>query len=286
MPYYICVFDFCRKVPDDCTAIPKCHLWICTLSFCGVSCGYYQYIGFYWIVIFFGSKRENAHEAIITEEQFNVAQVLRGKRREQFGSAFQSKHLLTGLLFCGHCGGRYYLRNSGKYSYYACYSRTKQIKNMIKDPDCKNKHWKSAELESRIEAEICKLLESPEMAADIAASKPAPVPSTNNARIEKRIKEIDHQIDKLMILYQKDEIPADLLGDQINKLYTEKIALQSTLEPIDQPLSQPFDLVEELLSNAAQIWDFADEAQKRRILQSLISRIVLTDDDIKIEWAF
>lgn len=32
--------------------------------------------------------------------------------------------------------------------------------------------------------------------------------------------------------------------------------------------------------------DFADESQKRRILQSLVSRIVLTDDDVKIEWAF
>ena len=69
---------------------------------------------------------EDAHEAIITQEQFDAAQTLRLKRQEQFGAnAFQSKHLLAGLMFCGHCGGRYYLRNTGKYSYYACYSRTK-----------------------------------------------------------------------------------------------------------------------------------------------------------------
>ena len=48
----------------------------------------------------------------------------------------------------------------------------------------------------------------------------------------------------------------------------------------------PFDLVEELIADAAQIWDFADESQKRRIMQSLISRIILTDDEVKIEWAF
>jgi len=237
--------------------------------------------------IHFGDIRvENAHEAIITEEQFNAAQVLRGKRREQFGTAFQSKHLLTGLLFCGHCGGRYYLRNTGKYSYYACYSRTKQIKSMVKDPNCKNKIWKGSDLEPRIDAMIRELLESPEMAADIAASKPAPVVSKESQSVEKRIKEIDRQISKLMGLYQQDEIPTDVLGEQINKLYTEKTALQSTLQPVNPPEAQSFDLVEELLSDAAQIWDFADEAQKRRILQSLISRIVLTDEDIKIEWAF
>ena len=46
--------------------------------------------------------------------------------------------------------------------------------------------------------------------------------------------------------------------------------------------AMPFDLVEALISDAAQVWDFADESQKRRILQSLVSRIVLTDGtDVK-----
>lgn len=230
---------------------------------------------------------EDAHEAIISKEQFEAAQVLRGKRKEKFGSnAFQSKHFLTGLLFCGHCGGRYYLRNSGKYSYYACYSRTKQIKSMVKDPNCKNKNWKGQELEQRIEEKVRELLASPEMAIDIATNKPKPVPPTRNTDINRRIHDIDKQISKLMELYQQDDIPPELLGGKINKLYNERTALQSTLTPEVEPETMPFDLVKELISDAAQIWDFADEAQKRRIMQSLVSRIILTDDDVEIEWAF
>lgn len=230
---------------------------------------------------------EDAHEAIISKEQFNAAQILRGKRQEQYGStAFQSKHLLTGLLFCGHCGGRYYLRNTGKYSYYACYSRTKQIKGMIKDPNCKNKIWKAQDLEPIIDTQIRELLSSPQMAAEVATNKAKPVPTTKNTDIERRIHDIDKQISKLMELYQQDDIPPELLGDKINKLYNERTALQSSLEPVVEPTTMPFDLVEELLSDAAQVWDFADEAQKKRIMQSLISRIVLTEDDVKIEWAF
>lgn len=58
---------------------------------------------------------EHAHEAIITDEQFEAAQVLRAKRQEKYGAtAFQSKHLLSGMLFCGCCGGRYYKRTNGK----------------------------------------------------------------------------------------------------------------------------------------------------------------------------
>lgn len=230
---------------------------------------------------------EDAHEAIISKEQFNAAQILRGKRQEQYGStAFQSKHLLTGLLFCGHCGGRYYLRNTGKYSYYACYSRTKQIKGMIRDPNCKNKIWKAQDLEPIIDAQIRELLSSPQMAAEVATNKAKPIPITKNTDIERRIHDIDKQISKLMELYQQDDIPPELLGDKINKLYNERTALQSSLEPVVESTAMPFDLVEELLSDAAQVWDFADEAQKKRIMQSLISRIVLTEDDVKIEWAF
>lgn len=230
---------------------------------------------------------DHAHEAIISTEQFNAAQVLRGKKQEQYGTAFQSKHLLTGLIFCGHCGGRYYLRNTGKYTYYACYSRTKQIKSMVKDPNCKNKIWKGSELEPIIDAKIRELLSSPQMAAEIAAArKPKPAPTGRNAEVEKRLREIDKQIGKLMELYQHDDIPAELLGERINKLYNERTALETTLTPEVVEEATPFDLVEALISDAAQVWDFADENQKRRILQSLVSRIILIDDKVEIEWAF
>ena len=230
---------------------------------------------------------ENTHEALVTEEQFNMVQKIRNRKREIYGTwAFQSKHLLTGLIYCGHCGGRYYLRNSGKYKYYSCYSRTKQIKAMIKDPDCQNKNWKGDELESAVDARIREVLNNLNLVRDIMSHKPEKVQPTESIKLEKRIAEIDKQINKLMGLYQKDEIPPEILGEQINQLYTEKVTLQETLPKEEKSEEVPFDLVEALIENASQIWDFADESQKRRILQSLIKRIVLTDDNIDIEWSF
>lgn len=206
---------------------------------------------------------ENAHEAIISDEQYKAAQILRGKKQEMYGPAFQSKHMLTGLMFCGKCGGRYYLRNSGKYSYYACYSRTKQMQSMVKDPNCMNKIWKVQELDTVVDLKIRELLQSPKMAAEIAVSRPKKTPVvSNNSNIEKRIRDIDKQISKLMELYQMDDIPAELLGEKINKLYGERTALQETLIPEAEPSAMPFDLVKELIADAAQIWDYADESQK------------------------
>lgn len=126
------------------------------------------------------------------------------------------------------------------------------------------------------------MLQSPEIAYEIAAQNRRQ-PAYKNAEIEKRIREIDKEISKFMELYRLDGIPPELLADNIKKLHNEKMALQSSLESV---VEDSFNLVEELLCDAAQIWTFADEFQKRRILQSLIERIVLTDDDVNIEWSF
>ena len=108
------------------------------------------------------------------------------------------------------------------------------------------------------------------MAEEIAAAhKPkAPIP-IKNIEIEKRVREIDRQIGKLMELYQHDDIPTEVLGESINKLYNEKMALQASLDPVPVDNTLSFDLVQELITDAAQIWDFADETQKRRILQHI-----------------
>lgn len=237
---------------------------------------------------------ENAHEAIISKEKFKAAQALHEIRKEQYGkNSFQSHGLLTGLLICGCCGARYYRNNTiskkYQYFYYSCYSRRKINSAMIKDPNCKNKHWKAEELESVVKARVRELLMSPELAQEIAKTKRSKPVTTNNDndKIEKRIREIDKQIGKLMDLYQVDGIPPEMLGEKINALYHEKTTLESTLTPIEEePTDNPFDLVEALISDAAQVWDFADDSQKRRIIQSLIKRIVLTGDNVEIEWLF
>ena len=226
---------------------------------------------------------DNAHERLISDEDFRAVQVLRKKAHDKLtATPFQSKHLLTGLLFCGNCGARFCRRHK----YYTCYSVSKTMPRMIKDPNCKNKRWEASILEDFIDKEVRKLLKSPKIIRGLRKKSVQPVKKSPSDQIEKRIREIDRSIDKLMGLYQADGIPPEVLRDSINKLYHEKTALQETVEskPVSEPMS--FDLAQSLLSNAAQVWDFADLEQKRRILQSLIKRIIITDDNVDIEWAF
>ena len=81
---------------------------------------------------------ENAHEALVSQEQFEEVQALAKKRKEIYGkNSFQFKHyLLMGLIFCGNCGTRYFNDNSivklksklYNYNYYVCYSRLNHVK--------------------------------------------------------------------------------------------------------------------------------------------------------------
>ena len=68
-------------------------------------------------------------------------------------------NLLSGLLFCAQCGGRYFAKaNYGGYKYYTCYSRARSVKHMIKADKCENKNWVIADLEAVIDSEVASLL--------------------------------------------------------------------------------------------------------------------------------
>ena len=158
---------------------------------------------------------------------------------------------------------------------------------MVKDPNCKNRYWKLIELDAIIEKQVRELLMSPNLAQEISKYRTEKKPIVkNNIEIEKRIREIDKQIAKFMELYKIDGIPADILGANINKLYNEKKSLEQMIVVETKPEELPFDLLEKMLTDAAQIWDFADLEQKRRIIKTAIKRITLTDDNVDIEWNF
>ena len=50
-----------------------------------------------------------------------------------------------------------------------------------------------------------------------------------------------------------DGIPPEILGENINKLYNKKTALQGMLVPVEVEVARPFDVTKALLSDAAQI---------------------------------
>jgi site-specific DNA recombinase len=236
---------------------------------------------------------DGQHEAIIDEETFEKVQALREERRRYNATnPFKPTTLLSGFIWCGKCGARYYTKqNTGGLRYYTCYSRGKTKKYMIKDPNCKNKSWNVIDLDKRLEDTIIDLAKNKEKIKDMfnMPQQKETDNSENIVTLKKRIRDIEKQITKLMNLYQMESFPVDELNDRIQKLYKEK---QSLLTEIDCILSeqtvrtayssQALNIVQDLDT----IWSHATLEEKRAILMNLIKKITLNGEDICIEWTF
>jgi site-specific DNA recombinase len=238
---------------------------------------------------------DNAHEALVTKEQFNQVKAIRKKRQEIYGdSAYKSKYLLTGLLFCAKCGARYAVKhNYGGYKYYVCYSRAKTVKYMAKAINCDNRNWRLDELESVIEAQVKRLLVNPKyydkLVKEHKKKSEVKKPRGEADIIGDKIKNLDKQISKLMDLYQAEGIPVNMLSARIDKLYREKTALEEQLAKVAPPEPETDfneESITDLLKDFADVWDVAAPEQKRQVIQALINRITLDGDKVNIEWSF
>jgi site-specific DNA recombinase len=237
---------------------------------------------------------ENAHEALVTREDFEKVKELRIKRRELFGdSPYQAKYLLVGLVFCAGCGARYFVKhNYGDYKYYTCYSRARTNKRMIKAEHCDNKNWVLEELEEKVGAIMDRLFGSPAFFADLVAKREEALknkPRSEEDIILDKIKDFDVQISHLMDLYQNKDMPANVVSARIEKLYSERTALDEQLSKLcPEGTAGDFDasLVGKVIADAGVVWKHTDTPGKRQILQTFINRIEIDGEDVKVEWSF
>ena len=127
-------------------------------------------------IIFAKKVYDGTHDPIISQEMFDAVQAKYDTHMEAFllagnrTSYFQRTSLLSGIIFCGKCGARYYslskvynLKSGEKvqYYYYRCYSRGGR-KEMRKSDNCKNKNYKSIELNEIVIRQICSLAKDQE----------------------------------------------------------------------------------------------------------------------------
>lgn len=233
---------------------------------------------------------EDAHPPIIEKEDFYRAQDLLAKITEVYGSAPRGKYLLSGLIYCGDCGGRYRIRGYDKHRYYVCYSRNKSAKRMIKTADCSNKNWVRTKLEEVVSGEITKLLFTDKYYETLRKNKAKkPIKKNRNeTELQKKIASLDVQIGKFMDLFGEDVIPAETLSQRIEKLHHEKTLLKEELDKLSNhsPFSQNSAPIENLLSELSLLWDCATEAERRFVVQSLVKKIVIRGDSVEIEWLF
>lgn len=236
-------------------------------------------------VKFAGIAYDGIHEPLISERDFRTANELlsSSSRKNAFNAAqktpFRADTLLSGLVRCGRCGARY----AGAHGYYKCYSRSKTSKKQIMDPHCKNDNWEINALNQIAVNAIMQLVEHPDAIADIL--HPTEEHSAlDTAAIQRRIKEIDTQIDKLIDLYQVSAIPMETLTGRVNELNTERKTLSGQMRIEQTRQNNPEERFRDALSQFAAEFEKAPLVTRRLLVSSLINRIILDGKAVEIVW--
>ena len=229
---------------------------------------------------------EGIHEPIIDRKTFDAIQKLMEERREQYGTTRPHQSLLGGILYCKNCGGRYARQDYNGVYYYICYSRSKKMKKMIKDPNCKNKNYRIEELESAILNEIKQLVIDPNRIEEVRENRPVTDATEKIKAITSEIAKIDTQISKMMDLYALGTIDLDVISDKVSNLNKTKTTLQKELDSLKVPVSETVMTEEQIRTIAALMKDELPLEDKRNIVQSLIYYIEIDEDDVIIHWKF
>ena len=216
------------------------------------------------------------HEPIIDLDTFEQVQVMLGERRSG-GKVPTGKHLLTGMIYCGYCGGRVRsvstVTKKAKYSYYRCGKADSGQLNKINDK-CTLTNKKEAEIDNIVINEILKL-----RLEDIQV-KDTPVQLPDNT---KEIEQIDLQLKRLIDLYALCGDDVEVLSQKIKDLNAKKKAL-IYVNQLPKKASKKHML--SALKIAQDTFKNGTIEDKRKLVDALISRIDLYNDRVEITWKF
>ncbi len=226
------------------------------------------------------------HEPIIEQKTFDEIQKLMQDRREKYGAARPHQSLLGGILYCKNCGARYARQSYNGIYYYMCYSRSKKMKKMIKDPTCKNKNYRMEELEGIVLSEIHKLAFEPGHIEKVRENRPVSDMTEKIKSITSEIAKIDTQISKMMDLYALGTIDLDVISEKVSGLNSTKTALTKELETMKVPEPENVMTDEQVRDTAALMEKDFPLEDKRNILQSLIYYVEIDGENILIHWRF
>ena len=188
-----------------------------------------KYIGLY---TFGDVVIENGIPAIIDKEVFYKAQdMLKKNKRESGRMKAPMNYLLTGKLFCGHCGGSM-VGESGTsqsgtiYNYYKCLSRKKH-------KDCTKQTEKKDWIEKLVVEETVKRILQPEIIDEIACrvAELAESEFNNKSRLttlQNDLKSVQTAIRNLLRLVEQG-IDTDDVGERLLDLNSQKADLQKQI---------------------------------------------------------
>lgn len=230
---------------------------------------------------------EGGCPALVSQELFDKCsrRAVAAKRAPAAGRPNAAEYQLQGKLFCGHCGAAM-VGESGRsstgatYYYYACGKRKKSH-------SCNKKNEKRDFLEWYVVEQVCEYVLEPErleyIARRVVAAYNAEFDDTALSELEKRIKSIDRELDKVTdaIINARTKSVVDRMNERAEGLEREKADAEIDLARlrVANGIKLKTDEVAAFLRQFCK-GDPLDEDFRRRIIDAFINAIYLYDDKL------
>ena len=225
---------------------------------------------------------QGRHQPIIDENTWQRVQLERQRRSTK--NVVTSPYLLTGLLVCGKCGAkmRYQKWGTDKVKVY-CYSQQTSKLNLVKDPNCDNPRYDAEDLEKIVVEDVLRM-------ADKVKADDKIVPKSNDSRragikiLQEKYDTISAKIKRLYNLYAESE--DKILLETIKENQNQLASVSKLLNNEKTSIAAVDDIVDRnnAVRNLRNIWDKLTIQEKQRALRICVSRIVVTDNHIDIDY--
>ena len=222
-----------------------------------------------------GEIYDGKHKPIISEELFYEVQ--NAIERRSANNLKKTNYLLSGLVYCGHCGAKYrYQKWTKDTTKMYCYSKQKSRPKLIRDPNCPSEKVDSDVVEKYVLNELFKLSLDERYFDKRMTSDMEDTQALN----ESRLKGTEKQIQNLLGLLAEGFITQEIKA-KVRDLENEKKKL---IRKINNNKKKETNLknFKSKISNLHEIWEDLSFNEKRNILVSLIDKIIIKDNRIMI----
>ncbi|MFA7296363.1 MAG: recombinase family protein [Dehalococcoidia bacterium] len=216
------------------------------------------------------------HERLVTPERFTEVQRLLEARRTSFERQPRAAYLLAGLAVCGVCGNtlvgtrrRSRARTEAGaepevLTSYQCQSRTNQGR-------CSLRARRAEALESEVRAALAA---APDLAVPLPPPDTTPEPSAHRETLRR---ELDAMIERRM--------RGQWTADQFRQLAAPVALEDLQAEEAEAFAARGGQMAALTAIDLAAAWDALPFEDRRRQLRALVTRVVVTDDDVRVEFA-
>ena len=241
------------------------------------------------IICYKGKEYEGKHEAIISQETYDLAMQKMQQRSVARARPSDAFHLLTSITYCGVCGGRMRYIKWGKDGYkLCCYSYDKSKSYMAPEggPCGNDKVW-ADQVEKVVLEDLFQVAAEMKPAKGHSSEPLEPEESINALEeLENRIDATARKLKRLYNLYAEsdNEVLYDTILDTKEELETLQREYEKESELQKDVRDAAFAKME--VEGIADAWEYMTPQQQQAVVRDCISKVIVTHDHIDVYYRF